>query len=240
MKTQKEKDGKIWKRMQFKGNKVWTVVDRDGNPVVENNKVLIKYQLDQDYEYQVFKKNVFPIDQKHLPDKSCIGKSLPARRLGKKADPELRFDPNTESSEADNVIRIYADGASSGNPGPSGIGVVLCFGKHKKEISKYIGNATNNVAELEAIRTGLSAITNKNLPVRVFTDSSYAFGLLALGWKPRKNLELVKSIQKMIQKFSDLKLIKIKGHVGIEGNEKADLLARSALRNGTTHPTSDV
>ncbi|MBU4419678.1 MAG: ribonuclease HI, partial [Proteobacteria bacterium] len=42
------------------------------------------------------------------------------------------------------MICIYTDGASSGNPGPSGIGILLLYGDHEKEISKYIGPATNN------------------------------------------------------------------------------------------------
>ncbi|MEA3417444.1 MAG: RNase H family protein, partial [Thermodesulfobacteriota bacterium] len=54
---------------------------------------------------------------------------------------------------SDNTISIYTDGASSGNPGPSGIGILLRFKDHEKEISRNIGTATNNIAELEAIKT---------------------------------------------------------------------------------------
>jgi len=43
-------DDKInWKRMRFKKNKVWLATDRDQRPVVKNGRVLIKYQLGQDY-----------------------------------------------------------------------------------------------------------------------------------------------------------------------------------------------
>ena len=90
-------------------------------------------------------------------------------------------------SEDPDCIRIYADGASSGNPGPSGIGVLLRYREHEKEISRNIGLGTNNIAELEAIRTGLLEVKNPDLPVRVYTDSGYAYGLLTLGWKARKN-----------------------------------------------------
>jgi len=45
-------------------------------------------------------------------------------------------------------LTIYVDGASAGNPGKAGIGIVLfCEGKKIKEYSQYIGVATNNVAE---------------------------------------------------------------------------------------------
>jgi len=66
--------------------------------------------------------------------------------------------------------------------------------------------------------------------VRIFTDSSYAYGVLTLGWKAKKNTEMVRSIRKTIAKFKDLKIIKVKGHAGIEGNERADLLATSAAK----------
>jgi ribonuclease HI len=128
-------------------------------------------------------------------------------------------------------VYVYTDGASSGNPGPSGIGVVLRFGKHEKEISRYIGDTTNNVAELEAIRSGLMAVKNTNLPVRLFTDSRYAYGVLTQGWKAKKNQNIIESIKKILSKFNDLKFIHVKGHVGIEGNERADFLATSAIKN---------
>ena len=126
---------------------------------------------------------------------------------------------------------MYTDGASSGNPGPSGIGVLLRFGSHEKEISRFIGTTTNNVAELEAIRIGLQELKKRNLPVRIFTDSEYAYGVLTLGWKARKNQQLIQSIKSLISGFKDIKLIKVKGHEGLEGNERADHLATSAIRN---------
>jgi len=127
------------------------------------------------------------------------------------------------------MICIYTDGASSGNPGPSGIGILLLYGGHEKEISKYIGPATNNIAELEAIRLALLELKRTDLPVKIFTDSSYAYGVLTLGWKAKKNAELVKSIKKIISKFTKLKFHKVKGHAGIDGNERANDLATSAV-----------
>jgi len=69
------------------------------------------------------------------------------------------------------------------------------------------------------------------MPVRIYTDSSYAHGLLALGWKARANQELVKAIRETISNFKDLKLIKVKGHAGHAENEQADFLATSAIKN---------
>jgi ribonuclease HI len=219
-----------WKRMQFKKNKVWLATDRDQNPIVKNGRVLIKYQLGQEYEYWVNPKNIKSIESVELETKK------PKTKKSTETSPKklkTRDKPKTESSddtEYKDCICIYTDGASSGNPGPSGIGIVLRFGKHKKEMSKYIGIATNNIAELEAIRTGLLAIKDTELPVRIFTDSRYAYGVLTLGWKARKNQNLIKSIKNILLKFKDRKMIKIKGHAGHEENERADYLATSAIK----------
>jgi ribonuclease HI len=230
-----------WKRMVFKKNKVWQATDQNQNPVVKNGKALIKYQLDQDYEYWVVAKNLKPIDSTQR-EKKPANKKSPSDSVGhgseaapktpsrKKSAPSKSKRSFSTETSCDGAICIYTDGASSGNPGPSGIGVLLRFNKHEKEISKYIGVATNNMAELEAIRAGLLAVKNTNFPVRVFTDSSYAYGVLALGWKARKNQAIIASIKKILLKFDDLKFIKVRGHVGIEGNERADVLATSAIK----------
>ena len=133
---------------------------------------------------------------------------------------------------APNTVHIYTDGASSGNPGPSGIGVVLQYGEKTKEISKFIGNTTNNVAELEAIRTALMELKRRNLPVRIYTDSSYAQGVLSFGWKAQKNKELVEAIRDLLSALKDVTLIKVRGHAGHEQNERADQLARAAIVSG--------
>ena len=213
--------------MLFKENKVWLATDQSGKPVVKNGKVLIKYQLDQDYEYWVNQNKVTSIESSQLEAK------VPSKKKSARKPPKKQNAQEAETFDAaayDGAVCIFTDGASCGNPGPSGIGVFLQYGKHEKEISRNIGIATNNIAELEAIRTGLLELKNTDMPVRVFTDSSYACGVLTLGWKAKKNTEMVRSIKKMIAKFKDLKIIKVKGHVGIEGNERADLLATSAAK----------
>lgn len=224
-----------WKRMIFKGNKVWLATNQDGKPILKSGKVLIKYQLDQDYEYWVHEKGVMPVNslQSEKPEKKELKKNRPRRkssaRLDAKTERKTGFDTKTP---CDNTIFIYTDGASSGNPGPSGIGILLRFKDHEKEISRNIGEATNNIAELEAIKTALLELKHYDYPVRLFTDSSYACGVLTLGWKARKNNGLINSIKKLISKFSDLQLIKVKGHDGFDGNEKADFLATSAIKKG--------
>ena len=204
-----------WKRMRFKKNKVWLAIDRTGSPLEQNGKVLIKYQLDQTHEYWVRKENIQPLDSPP-PESKPQPKSLTAES----ADPE--------------EIQIFTDGASAGNPGPSGIGVVLRFGNHEKEISEYIGLATNNIAELKAIQAGLEALKNTTHPVKIFTDSRYAYGVLSQGWKTKANKELVESIKKMMGRFKSVTIIKVKGHAGHQDNERADFLATSAVQQHTS------
>lgn len=209
--------------MKFKKNKVWLNTDTNGKPIVKNGKVLIKYQLKQDYEYWVNQNNVKPIDFQDNNKKVLNKKS--SNKTSNKKMLQLEKEPLKEHD----VICIYTDGASSGNPGPSGIGVLLLYGDHEKEISKYIGIATNNIAELEAIRVALLELKRTDLPIKIFTDSSYAYGIITLGWKANKNTELIKTIKKLIVKFRNLKFYKVKAHAGINGNEKADYLATSAV-----------
>ncbi|MBW1675971.1 MAG: ribonuclease HI [Deltaproteobacteria bacterium] len=215
------KDRLGWKRMMFKGQKVWLRVDDDQRPVVRDNKVLIKYQLEQDYEYWVREKAVEPIDPARLKKKAHRKKRAHDSSLARKAGhPHDPFPPKT--------IVAYTDGASSGNPGPAGIGILLRFGSHEKEISKHIGIATNNVAELMAIKTALKTIRTTQIPVRLYTDSQYCLGLLSLGWKPKRNEKLVAAIKKLMEGFKDLKILKVKAHAGIDDNERADRLAQEA------------
>jgi ribonuclease HI len=225
-----EKNKLSWKRMRFKKNKVWLAIRPDGNPMLKDGKVLIKYQPDQDYEYWVNPKAVKPLDAP-----AAETGDRPKRKAGQKLT--LRADrrkvmgsPTLKEIPDEEAVCIFTDGASSGNPGPSGIGVVLRYGKHRKEVSRYIGRATNNIAELKAIQAALLALKDRELPVRIFTDSSYAYGILALGWKPRKNQDLVENIKNTISKFKGITFIKVKGHSGHADNERADFLATSAVK----------
>ena len=70
-------------------------------------------------------------------------------------------------------IFLYTDGASSGNPGPGGYGVVLKCAGREKEMSGGFIRTTNNRMELLAVIKGLEAIKWQNAEVEVFSDSSY-------------------------------------------------------------------
>ena len=218
-----------WQRMRFKTNKVWLALAADGRPLTKNGKYLIKYQLDQDYEYWVHPDSVHPLEdagesgEKDIrPPKAPPQKTPPPSSAGTVSGPGGR-----------EAVIIYTDGASSGNPGPSGIGIVMQFGKHRREISRHIGTATNNIAELEAIKTGLLELKKTDLPVKIFTDSQYACGVLKLGWKAKKNKELIDDIKNLMSRHADLEFVHVRGHHGIAENERADQLATAAAQNKT-------
>jgi ribonuclease HI len=211
-------DSTHWIRMRFKKNKVWVEAGADGRPLQKGGRVRIKYQLNQDQDYRVRAENLHPLDGP--------GMAMPAPSTQAASPP----DPVVGARRPRGVVNIYTDGASSGNPGPSGIGVVLTYGGLRKEISEYIGEATNNIAELTAIQKGLAAVKNRRLPVRVYTDSTYAYGVLALNWKPKKNLDLIAAIRRSMAAFAKLKLVKVPGHKGVAENERADELATTAVR----------
>ncbi|MDA3862586.1 MAG: ribonuclease HI [Deltaproteobacteria bacterium] len=135
-------------------------------------------------------------------------------------------------------IIIYTDGACSGNPGPAGAGVFLSFGDYKKYIYQYLGEATNNIAELKAIEIAVDSLKTGKYPVTIHTDSSYSLGVLSKNWKTKKNKELISTIKVKLQKYPKLQIKKVTGHAGVEGNEIADELARLAVETKTSHTTT--
>jgi len=129
---------------------------------------------------------------------------------------------------------VYTDGACVGNPGPMGIGVVLfqpvTDGETPVRIehSEYLGQGTNNIAELTAIRRALE-LADKRHPVVIYSDSSYSIGVLSLGWKAKANQELVAQIRALLPLFPAVEFVKVLGHSGVPENERCDELARMAI-----------
>ena len=126
---------------------------------------------------------------------------------------------------------MFTDGSCRGNPGPTGLGAVIMEGEDVQELSEYLGHGTNNIAELTAILRALEEIDDTTKTVHLYTDSTYAIGVLAKGWKAKANGELIKRLRLRASHFSDLTLFKVKGHVGHALNERVDLLANDAIDN---------
>jgi len=126
---------------------------------------------------------------------------------------------------------VYSDGASSGNPGRAGIGVVIYDqnGRLLKKISKFIGIATNNVAEYMALIYGLQeALHLKAKEVECFLDSELLVKQLRGVYKVRnEKLRLLYSQVKHLEKF----FYKLTfSHLLRDENREADKLAKEAIR----------
>ena len=130
----------------------------------------------------------------------------------------------------ENVLQVWTDGACTGNPGPAGAGALIRErGEVVHEISQYLGEGTNNIAELMAILLGLQYVTDPTRAIDVMTDSSYCVGLLTKNWKAKANQELIAELRTEVAKFTDLRFVKVPGHAGVPDNERADELAREAI-----------
>ena len=133
-------------------------------------------------------------------------------------------------------ITIYTDGASSGNPGPGGYGVVLISGKHRLEKSEGFRLTTNNRMELMAVIAGLEALKIPGSKVVIYTDSKYVADSVEKGWvfqweskafKKKKNPDLWIRFLKVYRKHN-VRFVWIKGHSNNIENERCDSLAVSA------------
>lgn len=136
------------------------------------------------------------------------------------------------------MIEIFTDGASSGNPGPGGYGVILRSGKHYKELSEGFRKTTNNRMELLAVIKGLEALKSPNQDVIIYSDSKYVidaiekrwvYGWLKKGFAGKKNKDLWLRFLD-ISKIHKLKLVWVRGHAGHPENERCDELAVAAYK----------
>jgi ribonuclease HI len=144
--------------------------------------------------------------------------------------------PPSRPASAETIL-IYTDGACSGNPGPAGIGVLLERPDGEViEHSEFIGEGTNNIAELTAILRALEMLRPEEHTAHVllYTDSAWSLGVLVGGWKAKVNLELITAIKEKMTTMPEVELLKVKGHAGNGGNEEADALATMAVRREST------
>ncbi len=128
------------------------------------------------------------------------------------------------------TFEIFTDGACSGNPGPAGVGVVILEdGKKIKEISKAIGDATNNIAEYTALVFALQeALILKAERLSVFSDSELMCRQVKGEYKVKNPSirVLFDQVQYLISGFNEFTL----SHVPREKNKDADRLATQSLK----------
>lgn len=125
------------------------------------------------------------------------------------------------------TIYLYTDGAASGNPGPGGYAAVLKCGSLCKEISGGFARTTNNRMELLAVIKGLEAIRWKDVPVEIYSDSTYVVKTVTENWKRKKNQDLWAQLD-AASAGRQLNWHWIKGHAGHPENERCDRLAVAA------------
>ena len=143
----------------------------------------------------------------------------------------------------EDVVEIHTDGACSGNPGPGGWGAVLSWRGRSKEISGFDPRTTNNRMELTAAIEALDGL-KRPMTVRLFTDSDYLRkGITAWlpawkarGWrtadkKPVKNQDLWERLEAAMRRHR-VEWRWVRGHAGDPLNERADALARAAIKAG--------
>jgi ribonuclease HI len=127
-------------------------------------------------------------------------------------------------------LDIYIDGASKGNPGPSGIGVVICQDSQTvKNISSFIGDTTNNVAEYTALIYALQeALILKAEAIKINTDSQLLYRQLNKIYKV-KNSNISRLFNQALHLLSGFKQVSI-ANIPRQNNKGADRLATQAIK----------
>ncbi len=151
---------------------------------------------------------------------------------------------SSENSHGTRVI-IFTDGSSRGNPGAGGWGAVISNGDKVIEIGGREKHTTNNRMELLGPINALSVLGSpvSNLEIIVNTDSSYVingmkkwiYGWQKNDWKNSEKKEVAnRDLWEQLIKVSNGKDIKwnyVGGHIGVEGNERCDVIATSNADN---------
>lgn len=142
-------------------------------------------------------------------------------------------------------ILIFTDGAAKGNPGRGGFGVVVYYDGMVEEHGGFKERTTNNEMELRAVVEALTVVAPLKRPVHIYTDSKYVvegangwvFGWVKNGWKTKAetdviNKELWQALLPLLGKV-EINWHKVPGHVGIIGNERADVIASTFAEKGS-------
>jgi ribonuclease HI len=219
--------------MRFKDQRVWALADDAGQLVLDaEGRAEMKYRETDPKSYRPAPGNLLPDGGGEAPRTFAP----PPPGASPRPAPRRKAAAAIPRATA-GAVEIWTDGACSGNPGPMGIGVVVLDGDTRREVGEYLGSGTNNIAELVAIERGLEVAVELTggdpaRPLRVYSDSSYAIGLLDKGWKAKANQDLVARIRKAVNACPKVTFVKVAGHAGVPENERCDELARVAISRG--------
>jgi ribonuclease HI len=238
-----------WIRSSFKGKQVWAEVDSSGSLAVSSGRVAIRYSASAGSKiYRAGASGVAPIAGASPEDLeagvSADAKPKKRSRSSGFGSAGTRTAAQSAAAAADARQRLaalpegtvvaFTDGGCRGNPGPAGSGaVVLLPDGRRGEASLSLGTATNNVGELAAIGLALDLLEEAGVPdtasVALFTDSKYTNGVLCLGWKAKANRDLILGLRERLSRRSGASIHWVAGHVGVDGNERADALANAGV-----------
>jgi len=138
-----------------------------------------------------------------------------------------------------NTISVFTDGSSLGNPGPGGWGAIVVDGDRVKELGGAENPTTNNRMELSGAIGALGYIGEMEKNIVLHTDSSYVINGITkwvYGWK--RNNWITSQKQEVLNRDLWEKLLAaiagkkiewkyVGGHIGVVGNERADIIATS-------------
>jgi ribonuclease HI len=137
---------------------------------------------------------------------------------------------------------IFTDGSSRGNPGPGGWGVIVATADSVSEYGGREDLTTNNRMELMAVIMGFE-YTHPDIPLTVYTDSAYVvsgmtrwvFGWRKNNWKTSAKQDVLNiDLWQRLVNLSTRRTIEwrlLKGHSGVPGNERCDVIATSYADN---------
>jgi ribonuclease HI len=226
-----------WARALLRGQKVLAKAKADGSFDAVGGRVEVRYKPNDGRAYQAAARNLELVPgEALLPDDACApAQAAPAKSESKAEASNARKTAAATAALAPGAVpagawTVYADGACSGNPGPAGLGIVLVGPDGKiAEGFEYLGIGTNNVAELTGILRAAEIVPDGAAAV-VHTDSQYAIGVLTKGWKAKANQELIAGVKVALARRQGWRIVYVPGHAGVPLNERADELAREAVR----------
>jgi len=230
-----------WVRALLRGQKIYARASEQGALQAVNGRVEIRYKPSDGRRYDARAENLDVVPGEVLPDETCaaaepVEKDKPAATKASGSGGARKGAPAGSSAPAtfpEGTTVAYADGACSGNPGPAGLGVVILDGPRRVEISEFLGQGTNNIAELTAVLRALEEISEPGRPLIIRTDSQYTIGILQKGWKAKANTELIAKLRETLRR-RPARIEYVPGHSGVILNERADELAREAVTQRTT------
>ncbi|MBR2947362.1 MAG: ribonuclease HI [Bacteroidales bacterium] len=142
-------------------------------------------------------------------------------------------------------IHIYTDGASKGNPGPGGYGIVMKCGSHYKEISEGFLQTTNNRMELLAVIVALEAVRWDDAEIHLYSDSKYVVDSInkrwVFGWEQKRfakrlNADLWQRFLTIYRK-RNVTFHWVKGHADNPDNNRCDQMAVECAQQAIDFPS---